>query len=91
MTQQDDFPAELERAYARIEELEREVEERSLQLKRLLNHDWWQTYRAALTGNHAFRYGGGEGMSTSEAHEESVAAANLAHGPLGGKPHGHTE
>lgn len=81
----DDFPAELERAYTRIEQLEQDIEQRELQLKRITRHEWWQTYRAALTGNHAFRHDEGGGMSAKEAHDESVDAANLAHGPIDGR------
>lgn len=82
----DDFPAELERAYARIEDLEQKLQIAKLFERKLRNKAWWKTYRAALTGNHSFSNGDGTGMSAKNAHDESVTAANLAHGPLDGRP-----
>lgn len=43
--------------------------------------EWWKTYRAALTGLHAYSDNEG-GRSTDNCHSRAVKAANLAHGPL---------
>lgn len=79
----DDFPAELTRAYARIEELESYVGDLEQDNRRLRTKNWWRTYNAALTGHNA--YSGTGALSLEEAHKSSAKSAELAHGPLPAK------
>jgi hypothetical protein len=77
----DDFPAELERAYRRIEELEAEATQMERNLKNYMNIAWWRTYNAALAG-YCARAQSYDLQGPEHIHEASVNAAKLAHGAL---------
>lgn len=83
----DDFPAELDRAYERVEDLEQQLNTAKLFERKLRNKAWWKTYRAALTGLLAFPgyTGHSAPLTVSEAHAAAALAANLAHGPIDGR------
>lgn len=77
----DDFPAELERAYARIEELESEAVEMQRNLRNYMNIAWWRTYNAAVTGCSTVPE-----MTVDSVHKWASELANVAHGPIDGRP-----
>lgn len=44
--------------------------------------EWWATYRAALTGMHAYSGSLMEQLNVESAHDCAASAADRAHGPL---------
>lgn len=78
----DNFPEELERAYARIEELEHEAKEMVRNLRNYAHIAWWRTYNAALTGLYANRDYKELNPGSVEIDSHACNAANLAHGKL---------
>lgn len=71
----DDFPKELERAYKRIEELERDNAFAQRDIRELKDKAWWRAYYAALTGLSTR-----SDLTTEQAHDHATFAADLAHG-----------